>query len=76
MRIDFREGRDGRHRWFAITDGGRIAYSGFPNSFSYEQSAWEAAEWAVGAEITMSFRSEGSVTGFTNYAASRTFNSQ
>ena len=52
-----REGNDGRYRWFAVTGSGRIAYSSFPNSFAYEQLAWEDAEWAVGAEITMSFRS-------------------
>ena len=75
MQIDIRQGKGGRYRWFATTDSGRIAYSSFPHSFSYEQLAWEDAEWAVGAEITMSFRSDDSVEGFTRYAASRTFDS-
>ena len=75
MRISIREGNDGRYRWFAVTGSGRIAYSGFPNSFAYEQLAWEDAEWAVGFELTMTFKSDNSDEGFTNYAPSRTFDS-
>ena len=76
MRIDIRQGKGGRYRWFAVTDSGRIAYSSFPRSFSDEQLAWEDAEWAVGAAIAMSFKPDDTDKGFTNYAASRTFNSQ
>ena len=75
MRIDIRQGRGGRYRWFAVRDG-RIAYSSFPRSFSDEQLAWEDAEWAVCASITMSFKPEDPDEGFTNYAGPRTFDSQ
>ena len=75
MRIAIRQGRGGRHRWFAIDDNGRIVYSSFPNSFAYEQQAWEDAEWAVGVAVYMTFKPEDPDEGFTNYAASRTFDS-
>ena len=75
MKIDIRQGKDGRYRWFAVTDSGRIAYSGFPNSFPSKQLAWEDAEWAVGASIMMTYESDDPDEGFTNYAASRTFDS-
>jgi hypothetical protein len=75
VRIDIRPGKGGRYRWFAVTDSGRIAYSSFPNSFPYEQLAWEDAEWAVGAAVYMTFKPDDPDEGFTNYAASRTFDS-
>ena len=75
MRIDIRQGRGGRYRWFAMLDSGRIAYSSFPNSFEYEQQAWEDAEAAVGAEVYMAFKPDDPDEGFTNYTASRTFDS-
>ena len=75
MKIDIRQGRGGRYRWFAVTDSGRIAYSSFPRSFSDEQLAWEHAEWAVSAGVTMAFKLDDPDEGFTNYAASRTFDS-
>ena len=52
LRIEFKLGRDGRHRWFAMRDD-RTAYSGFPHSFGSEQQAWEHAEWALGASVEM-----------------------
>ena len=55
LRVTFEEGEGGRHRWFARQRGleGRIVYSCFPNSFDSEQQAWEDAQWACGASVTL-----------------------
>ena len=45
--------RRGRHRWFAENDAGVIQYSSMPRSFATNQQAWEHAEWACGAFVTM-----------------------
>ena len=56
LRIQFRTGKGGRIRWFAANkDSGRIVYSSFPNSFGTEQEAWENAEWAIGASVTLEY---------------------
>ena len=53
FRIEMRKGKDGRWRWFALRKNGRINYSSFPRSFASNQEAWEHAEWACGASVTM-----------------------
>lgn len=60
LRISIRQGKGGRWRWFAMKDVpqrhpeyGKTAYSSFPQSFASEQQAWEHAEWASGASVTM-----------------------
>ena len=45
--------RRGRHRWFAVNDKDITAYSSMPRSFATDQEAWEHAEWALGASVTM-----------------------
>ena len=52
LTIRIKQGRGGRWRWFAYADRG-IAYSSFPRSFASDQQAWEHAEWALGASVTM-----------------------
>ena len=52
LTIQIKQGKGGRWRWFART-ARRIVYSSFPRSFAYEQQAWEHAEWACGAFVTM-----------------------
>ena len=56
LRLRFRTGKGGRIRWFVTRKySKRIAYSSFPNSFSTKQEAWEHAEWAVGASVTLEY---------------------
>ena len=56
FRVEFRAGKGGRIRWFvARKDTGRIMYSCFPLSFGTEQEAWEHAEWAIGAGVTLEY---------------------
>ena len=56
LRVDFRTGKNGRIRWFAVNkDSGVIQYSCFPLSFDTDQEAWEHAEWAIGAGATLEF---------------------
>ena len=70
FRIEFRKGRGGRIRWFAANkDTGKIQYSCFPLSFGTEQEAWEHAEWAVGASVSMEYVNPDE--GFTLYAGER-----
>ena len=48
-----------------------------PRSFNYEQSAWEHAEWACGASVTMRYgdpNDPDSGMGFENFAGAREFN--
>ena len=52
LTIQIKQGKGGRWRWFASTER-RIIYSSFPGSFASEQQAWEDAEWACGASVTM-----------------------
>ena len=75
MRIEIHQGKGGRHRWFAMMDSGRIAYSCFPNSFDSEEEAWKDAESSVAAEVYLPFKPDDPDEGFTNYAASRAFDS-
>ena len=60
LKVKFPIGKDGRVRWFAVNeDSGRIPYSGFPNSFSTEQEAWEDAEWAIRRKRGLNVRTPG-----------------
>ena len=52
LTIQIKQGKGGRWRWFARTER-RIVYSSFPRSFGTNQEAWEHAEWACGAFVTM-----------------------
>ena len=70
LRIDIRQGKRGRYRWFAMNDK-RIVYSSFPRSFSDRQSAWKDAEWAVGVSVTMV--NEDPEEGFEQYSGPREF---
>ena len=73
FRVDFRTGSDGRIRWFVVNkDTGVIQYSGFPLSFGTDQEAWEHAEWAIGASVSMTYVHPEE--GFTNFAGSRDWN--
>ena len=45
--------RPGRHRWFAVNESDITQYSSMPRSFASNQQAWEHAEWALGASVTM-----------------------
>ena len=77
LTIRIKQGRGGRWRWFAVNSDGRTAYSCFPNSFDYEQSAWEHAEWACGASVTMRYGDPldpDTGMGFENFAGAREFN--
>ena len=71
LRLKFRQGRDGRHRWFAVNDEGITAYSSMPRSFPSDQQAWEHAEWSLGASVTMRYDDEWS--SFEHHAAKRAF---
>ena len=75
FRIKFKKGRGipgirrGRHRWFVVNDKDVTQYSCMPRSFETEQQAWEHAEWACGARVTMAF------SYFEQHAAKRAFTS-
>ena len=55
LTLQIKQGRGGRHRWFAVNEAGTIHYSSFPRSFASDQEAWEHAEWACGASVTMRY---------------------
>ena len=74
LRIKFREGRDGRHRWFAVNDKDVTKYSSMPYSFPSEQQAWENAEWALGASVAMLYDDvQNPEQAFVQRAAKRAF---
>ena len=72
LRITFSEGEGGRVRWFARNKK-RIVYSCFPNSFPSEQQAWEDAEWACGASVTLVYEHEDPDQRLELYAGPRDF---
>ena len=72
LRITFREGKGGRIRWFARNEK-RIVYSSFPNSFQSEQQAWEDAEWACGASVTLVYEDPDPDQRLDLYAGPRDF---
>ena len=76
LKVKFPIGKDGRIRWFAVNeDSGRIPYSGFPNSFSTEQEAWEDAEWAIGAKVALVHEGSGIGLGFELFTGDREWDS-
>ena len=73
LQIRIAQGKGGRWRWFAATER-RIAYSSFPNSFASEQQAWEDAEWACGASVTMRYENPNNAYDlFEQHARDRDF---
>ena len=73
LKVQIAQGKGGRFRWFARTDR-RIVYSSFPNSFASEQQAWEDAEWACGASVTMRYENPHNPDGlFEQHAQDRDF---
>ena len=72
LRVTFEEGDGGRHRWFARNEK-RIVYSCFPNSFDSEQHAWEDAEWAIGASVTLVYEHPDPDQRLELYAGPRDF---
>ena len=72
FRVEFRTGKGGRIRWFVVSkDTGDIKFSCFPKSFGTEQEAWEHAEWALGAGVSLEFVHPEE--GFVLYAGERAF---
>ena len=72
LRVEFRTGRGGKIRWFAANkDTGAIVYSCFPWSFGTEQEAWEHAQWAIGAGVSLEYANPDE--GFVAYTGERYF---
>ena len=72
LRVTIEEGEGGRQRWFARNEK-RIVYSCFPNSFGYKQQAWEDAEWACGASVTLVYEHPDPDQRLELYAGPRDF---
>ena len=80
LRIIIKQGRGipfiraGRWRWFAQNDNRRTAYSSMPRSFGTDQEAWEHAEWALGASVTMRWENANDPNDlFEQHARKRAF---